>query len=487
MPLPPLFLARMETQLGDEYAAFLETYDQPPSVGLRVNTLKLTPEDFLALGPNFLTSTPSPSATRHSPSASSHPPRIPWSPAGFLLPPGSRPGKHPYHAAGLYYLQDPAAQAVAELMAPRPGERILDLAAAPGGKSTHIAALMQNRGLLVANDVHPRRVHTLARNLDRWGAHNAVVTNAMPDVLAARFGAYFDRVLVDAPCSGEGMFRKDPAARTEWQPKLVESCARRQDVILQDAARLVRPGGLLVYATCTFAPLEDEGTIARFLAAHPDFEIEPAPQFPGFDRGRPEWLTSTRTGSPGRTASPKGLEHAVRLWPHKAPGEGHFIALLRRGHSATPELPSLPSFAPSFPRSAAQVFSGFAAEALHWPPPRERLTLQGSYLYLVPEGLPDLSGLRVIRWGWWLGTVKKNRFEPSHALATGLRAADVRRTLSLTADDPALRRYLRGEVLPSDGAPGRVLVTVDGYPLGWGKRVRGRLKPRLPSWLRGMG
>jgi len=458
--LPTEFLSRMQAQLGTDYADFLASYDQPPDVGLRVNTLKLNPPKYESLAPNPLTP-------------------IPWCPAGFTVPPDSRPGKHPYHAAGLYYLQDPAAQAVAELLAPQPGERVLDLSAAPGGKSTHIAALMQNQGLLVANDVHPKRVRDLAKNIERWGARNVAITRAMPSQLVTHFGAFFDRVLVDAPCSGEGMFRKDPAARAEWLPKLVVSCAQRQDAILEDAAELVRPGGRLVYSTCTFAPEEDEGTLARFLTDHADFELIAAPQFPGFDKGRPDWLVDAD--------SDLGLEHTIRIWPHKAPGEGHFIALLHRSEAAIAYSDSQAQFQiPSLPTAVRGDFVEFAASTLNWQPPQERLALLGSYLYLLPDNLPDLRGLSIIHWGWWLGTAKKNRFEPSHALAMGLRTEDVRHSLLLKIDDPALLRYLRGEVLPCEGPNGWVLVAVDGFPLGWGKRVQGRLKSHLPTWLRRM-
>ncbi len=454
--LPPLFLSRMKDQLGDEYAAFLVSYDQPPDVGLRVNTLKLSPEEFKRVSPFQLTP-------------------IPWAPAGFVVPPNSRPGKHPYHAAGLYYLQDPSAMAVAELMSPRPAERVLDLAAAPGGKTTHIAALMGGGGLVVANDIHSRRAQVLAKNLERWGACNTVVLNETPPRLVEHFGAYFDRVVVDAPCSGEGMFRKDPEARAEWTPRLVESCAVRQDAILLDAAKLVRPGGVLVYATCTFAPEEDEGTIARFLDSHPQFELIASPQFSGFSSGRPDWLGERATGS-------QVLQRTVRLWPHKAPGEGHFIALLKKEDTGNRK--SMSPIPHTLPPEAGQYFQGFCDETLNWGPLEDRLALFGSHLYQIPSDCPDLHGLKVIHWGWWLGTMKKKRFEPSHALAMGLRAEDVHHTLPLKLDDPSVDSYLRGEVLASPGEKGWVLVTIDGFPLGWGKRVQGRLKTHLPKWLR---
>ena len=470
--LPEAFLSRMQVHLGDDYAAFLEGYNHPPDVGLRVNTLKLTPGQFMALASEL-----QPSGFFSSSTSPLTP--IPWVPSGFTLPPDARPGKHPYYAAGLYYLQDPAAQAVTELLAPQPGERVLDLAAAPGGKATHIAALMQSQGLLVANDTHPRRARDLARNIERWGARNVAITNETPPRLAAHFGAYFDRVLVDAPCSGEGMFRKDATIRSDWTPRLVETCAVQQDVILKDAARLTRPGGILVYSTCTFSPQENEGTLARFLEVHPDFELIPGSKFPAFDRGRSDWIDD---------ADPSlGLEHAVRLWPHQAPGEGHFIAILRRaGDVPMPLTAPAPLSIGTLPKYAADDFDRFSRETLAWRPPKNRLALLGSHMYILPDSLPDLKGLSVIHWGWWLGTSKKNRFEPSHALAMGLRADDVRHLLPLSAQQDELSRYLRGEVLTVEGPDGWVLVTVDGYPLGWCKRVRGRLKSHLPSWLRRM-
>ncbi len=455
--LPPLYLERMQKQLGDEYAAFLASYDEPPDIGLRVNTLKLSPEEFKAISPFQLTP-------------------IPWTPAGFTVPTDSRPGKHPYHTAGLYYMQDPAAQAVAELLAPQPGERVLDLAAAPGGKATHIATLMAGDGLLVANDLNQRRAQVLAKNLERWGTRNTVVLNETPTRLFEHFGAYFDRVVVDAPCSGEGMFRKDLDARTEWMPKLVHSCAVRQDAILADAAKLVSPGGMLAYATCTFAPDENEGTIARFLDSHPEFELIDSSHFPGSSSGRPEWLAENQKYP---------LERAVRLWPHLTPGEGHFIALLRKNdmvdHRSKSTRPNLPYSLSPEPK---RYFQHFTDETLNWQPPDDHLSLMGAYLYQIPEDCPDLHGLRVIHWGWWLGTMKKKRFEPSHALGMGLQADEVRRKLSFAVDDPEVEKYLRGEVLPSPGDDGWVLVTIDGYPLGWGKRVQGRLKTHLPKWLR---
>jgi NOL1/NOP2/sun family putative RNA methylase len=457
MMLPIAYLDRMKGMLGEEYDSFMAHYGDPPSVGLRVNTLKLNPQTFATLWPEVL-----------SP--------IPWTQSGFTLPPDSRPGKHPYHAAGLYYLQDPAAMAVAEVLDPQPGERVLDLSAAPGGKSTHLAAKLGDQGLLVANDIHPRRVKDLAKNLERWGTRNTIILNETPSRLAEHFGAYFDKVLVDAPCSGEGMFRKDPAARQEWTPKLVESCAIRQDGIMRDAARLVRPGGRLAYATCTFAPEEDEGTVTRFLQEHPDFQLVDI----AMPDGRvPEFTQQIEASYPPAVA------RTLRLWPHKVPGEGHFVALFQRLGNAygDPVRLAAANYGP-VPKEAASYLHSFLEDVMNWRPSMERLALHGTYLYQLPERMPELSGLRVIHWGFWLGMVKVKRFEPSHALALGLTPGDFQQVIDLTAADARIMAYLHGEVLPIPGPDGWVLVAVDGFPVGWGKRVQNRVKSHSPKWLR---
>ena len=463
--IPPAFLARMQRLMSAaEYADFLACYTRPISTGLRVNTLKISPQAFRRLAPFDLQ-------------------ELPWMEAGFLVQGESQPGKHPYHAAGLYYLQEPSAMAVAGLLAPRPGERVLDLSAAPGGKATHLAALMENQGLLVANEIHPRRAWELAENLERCGVRIAAITQESPEKLANRLGLFFDRVLVDAPCSGEGMFRKSAAARQEWSPALVEACAARQGLILDEAARLVRPGGVLAYSTCTFAPEEDEGVILRFLEKHPEFELSDPPRFAGFDPGRPEWSAP---------AADLPLERTVRLWPHRAVGEGHFIAVLQRSgvlHEMEYSLrkPDAPS------RPVVRTYLDFCRHNLSQTADAQGLFLEGSYLYRLSPYLPDLKGLKIIHPGWWLGTAKisggggPGRFEPSHALALGLQASDARRTLQLEPDSDEALRYLHGESLPDAGEDGWVLVCVNGYPLGWGKRVQGRLKNKNPHGLRWNG
>lgn len=455
--LPTPFLERLQSLLNAEaMAAFLQAMAQPPTVGLRVNPLKISPQAFRQrvewpLDP------------------------VPWCPEGFrLLDPDVRPGKHPYHAAGLYYIQEPSAMAPAALLAPQPGEWVLDLAAAPGGKTTHLAGRMAHQGLLVANDVQPRRLRELTHNLDRWGATNVLVVQALPGRLARVFGPRFHRVLVDAPCSGEGMFRKDPKSRSTWTPALVRRSAAMQLGILKAAARLVRPGGWLLYSTCTFEVEENEGVLTRFLETHRDFEPVPLPQYPGFEPGRPEALDP-----PG----PDTLRHAVRLWPHKVQGEGHFVALLQRTQGPEPE--ELPPWRPRVPAQARRLFQTFVQQNLTEPPvDDERLALIGAQLYALPLEIPQLPGLKIHRWGWWLGTVKRDRFEPAHSLALALQPHQVRQVLPLELDDPRLRAFFAGETWPDGGAEGWVLVTVEGFPLGWAQRSGGRIRSRAPKWLR---
>ncbi len=468
----------MRRLLGEQADAFLTCFQdaagsRPPFAGLRANTLKLTPGDLRSRLPFQLQP-------------------LPWTTSAFRLTetPEMQPGKHVYHAAGLYYLQEPSAMAAAGLLDPQAGERVLDLCAAPGSKTTHLAALMNGQGVLVANETHPGRVWELAENLERWGARNAIVTQESPARLAGRWRAFFDKILVDAPCSGEGMFRKSQAAIRDWNPEHTARCAQRQAAILDSAAQMLKPGGALLYSTCTFNPLENESVVALFLDRHPDFEIAPLQPATGFSPGRPDWLPPAE--------SRPDLAYAVRIWPHLAPGEGHFMALLRR-KTGSP-LPPNSAGKPRRPQkahtpAAFAAFQDFCRLNLQ-PcdcfdrPGGARLLQAGGYLYLQPPDAPDLSGLHVIHPGWWLGSFSagsdpaRQRFEPSHALALGLKREQAQRVLELPTSDPTLATYLRGEILERQMEDGWVLIAVDGFPLGWGKSVRGRVKNFYPRGLR---
>ena len=427
--LPEAFLQRMEAQLGSEYPAFLESLERPRAVALRFNPMK---------------------GERSALPFVREP--VPWEPEGFYYDPETRPGLHVYHEAGVYYLQEASAMAPMALLDPKPGERVCDLCAAPGGKTTQIAGRMLGQGFLVCNEINPKRAKILSRNIERMGVANALVTNEHPETLASRFPGFFDRVLVDAPCSGEGMFRKEEAAVTDWSQETVQMCARRQREILDSAARLVRPGGRLVYSTCTFAPEEDEETVAAFLEAHPEFTPEPV---------EAPWFV------PGENAS-------YRMWPHKLLGEGHFAAVLRKTQGESGEVPACPG------EKCPKAWESFAKE-LDITLPEGKAVSFGQSLYWAPMELPELNRLKVLRPGLELGTERKGRFEPAHALALWLKTCAV--TESFPPESPEMKAYLHGDVVPS-GKKGWCLVQAGGYTIGWGKGDGSVLKNHYPKGLR---
>lgn len=427
--LPAAFLDRMKSQLGEEYAEFLSSLERPRAVALRFNPLKGKLPEL-----PFVTQ------------------QVPWEPMGYYYDPQTRPGLHVYHEAGVYYLQEASAMAPVALLDPQPGERICDLCAAPGGKSTQIAGRMQGKGLLLSNEIHPARCKILSRNMERMGVANALITNEKPDRLAMRLPGFFDRVLVDAPCSGEGMFRKEEAAVTDWSPETVAMCARRQEDILEAAAKLLRPGGRLIYSTCTFSPEENEGVVEAFLSRHGEFE--------------PEQLEA-----PWFAPGPMG---SFRLWPHKLLGEGHFAAVLRKtggeeGPESVQKGEQLPKQWLSFSKELGITL------------PEGKAVSFGQTLYWAPVELPELKGLRVLRPGLELGEGKQNRFEPAHALALWLDNCG--QTEGYPWDSPQIKAYLHGDVLPSEKR-GWCLVRSDGYGIGWGKGDGRMLKNHYPKGLR---
>ena len=427
--LPQDFLERMKSQLGEEYPQYLESLERPRAVALRFNPLKGKQPDL-----DFVKEP------------------VPWEPMGYYYDPESRPGLHPYHEAGVYYLQEASAMAPVTLLDPQPGERICDLCAAPGGKSTQIAGRLKGDGFLLCNEYSPKRAKILSRNIERLGIANALVTNETPQNLAKHLSGYFHLVLIDAPCSGEGMFRKEEAAVTDWSRETVEMCARRQAEILDAGSQLVCPGGRLVYSTCTFAPEENEQAIAAFLERNPEFypETVSAP-----------WFATGENGS-------------FRLWPHKLLGEGHFAAVLRRRGSV--DVPEAPAVGEKLPRQ----WLDFAKE-LGIGLPRGKAVMFGQSLYWAPAEMPGLNRLKVLRPGLELGTVKKDRFEPAHALALWLQ--ECKNIHDLQSDSPEIAKYMHGETVPSD-RKGWCLVRVDGYSIGWGKGDKTVLKNHYPKGLR---
>jgi len=518
--LPDIFLQQMrELLLPGEFDAFCETYEQPTVRGLRLNKLK--PQS-VAFDFNTLAT-------------------VPWCAEGLYYNEETRPSKSIFHHAGLFYIQEPSAMCPVEVLKPMPGDRVLDLCAAPGGKSAQIAGHMMGAGLLVSNDASPTRSRALVKNLERLGVTNAVVTTELPKKLTGRFPEFFDKILVDAPCSGEGMFRRDADAVKAYTANKPDACVEMQTDILRYAARMLKPGGRLVYSTCTFNMKENENVIAWFLENNPEF-----------------CAVAIEHERLGISAGLGALSEAGRIFPHRAVGEGHFVALLEKKLHGEPrtEVVGAPFIAPGYLSEdirksdtnipmeiAGQVRNGGAGQSggygkdenrgnsgrgkqrpykegarsalspahslrpasrnltptlsnefaefckthitgVNFPP--EKIIAHGANLYLSPEPL-DLSGIRTARSGWFLGEVSKGRFIPSHALAMGLRREDVSHGVELSEENA--HRYLRGEsfeadeTLQNDKSKPWVMVCYHGYPLGWARLVQGRLKNNLPVGL----
>ena len=428
-PLPEAFVRYLAGRLGGELSDFLRSMDAPYRRGLRYNRRKGGD----AAAPGALDP-------------------IPWAADSVFLSPDSPAGAVPLHEAGAWYLQDPSAMLPPAALNVRPGERVLDLCAAPGGKSTALAAALAGQGLLVCNEPVPARAKILSRNIERMGVTNALVVSAWPDALAERWPEGFDAVLADAPCSGEGMFRRHPETRAEWRPESTAGCAARQREILHAAARLVRPGGRLVYATCTLNETENEDTVAAFLQAHPEFSLSPF-RLPGAD-------------------APEGL---FTCWPHRFPGEGQFAALLvKRGEGAA-ALPADRSL-PAPDRQQLRILSEFAGGALP-----EGLRMLGDTAVSLAE-IPRLQGLKVLRCGLHLGEIRGRLLAPDHAWA--LAAADLPFPRFPVTEAQAAA-FQAGEPLEApETLRGWVLPELSGFALGWGKASGGQLKNHYPKGLR---
>lgn len=473
--LPEKFLERMQNMLGEEYPEFLQSYDREECHTLRLNTLK-TNEKIFKQQVNFQLSP------------------VAWNQDGFYYDKDDRPGRHPYHDAGVYYIQEASAMAPVVYLEAQPGEKVLDLCAAPGGKTTQIGMAMKQKGILICNEIHPARAKILSENVERMGLKNAIVTNETPQKLRDAFPEYFDRILVDAPCSGEGMFRKNEEACEEWSLENVQMCADRQDEILECAARMLVPGGRMVYSTCTFAPAENEGSMQRFLKSHPEFELEEVVLFPGMEFARAEWAEYEKTVIQGIAGATEGvdkrgectdaydLKRAIRLWPHKLRGEGHFLAVLRKNGEHTDGKKE--KFQKGLSQKECKEYLEFKQENLMDFEENGIYIKFGDQLYLAPEHTPRLEGLKVLRPGLHLGTIKKNRFEPSHALALTLQNRQVKRVWNVAADSQTIADYLRGQTINAEGEKGWYLITVDNYGIGWGKLTGNVMKNHYPKGLR---
>lgn len=427
-PLNPAFVAQMEALLGAEAPAFCAALEAPAALALRVNPAR-------------------PAAGELRPLFARDP--VPWAENGYYLLPGARPGAGLSHFCGAFYVQEASAMLPAALLDVRPGQRVLDLCAAPGGKSSQLAAALGGEGLLISNEPEPKRAKVLAGNLERLGVPNAIVVNEYPEKLARKWPGFFDAVLVDAPCSGEGMFRREPDSRAQWQPNSPAGCAKRQAGILDRAAELLRPGGRLVYSTCTYNTAENEETVAAFLARHPEF-------------------------SPGDFSVP-GLSSIApgqwKIYPHRVRGDGQFAALLLKAPGPAPALrPPAPE------KAALALWKEFTAQFGFPGPGVPRMW--GEFLTLLPEDTPDLSGVRVVQPGLILAQARGRRLEPAHALAMALDSLP-----GAELSDEAALAFARGEAVPWEGR-GYLVARWRGMPLGWGKASDGLLKNHLPKGLR---
>ncbi|MDD6208797.1 MAG: RsmB/NOP family class I SAM-dependent RNA methyltransferase [Clostridiales bacterium] len=459
--LPEAFVERMKEMLGGEFEDYEASFEKPSYTGLRVNNRKLSTEQFEQISPFPLS-------------------RVPWTKNGFYYDGKDQPAKHPYYYAGLYYIQEPSAMTPAAILPVEPGDKVLDLCAAPGGKSTELAAKLNGTGVLVSNDISASRTKALLKNLELFGSDRCVVLNEVPDHLSQTFFEYFDKILIDAPCSGEGMFRKDAAIRKAWEKQGPDFYAKIQRSILDAAVQLLKPGGMMLYSTCTFSSVENEDSIIYALAKYPELSLVPVPKDYGFADGRVDLVSEEIPISEERK---KTIANTARLWPFRIQGEGHFVALLKKEGECQrgsfekkgihPDFVKLPKEILDFLSHTGCSFEGYRPE------------LHGERLFLIPEEIPDLKGLRVVRSGLFAGYDLKNRFEPSQAFAMTLDSSHWDNCLSLAASDPKVVKYLKGETLDlsEELKPGWVLVLVDGYPLGWGKYAKGRLKNKyLAGW-----
>ena len=456
--LPQAFLHRMEDMLGDDFEPFLAAYEQPRTYGLRVNTAKISCEEFEQIVPFEVK-------------------KIPWVSNGYFYNEDVRPSRCALYQAGLYYLQEPSAMTPASRIPVEPGEYVLDMCAAPGGKATAVGSALKGEGLLVANDISTTRARALLRNLELFGIPNLFVANEKPEKMVKNFPEFFHKILLDAPCSGEGMFRKEEALARDWTPEKSDELSVLQKELILQAADMLRPGGQLLYSTCTFAPNEDEEVVSYLLENRPDMELMELPAYEGFAPGVPAW----GNGDPV-------LSRCVHLFPHKMQGEGHFMALFcKEGRT---DLIGQFSYAKPNPdtRKWLELFfqeiglKTLGGQPFDW----NRVETRKDKVYYLPPVTDDFRGLTFLRNGLYLGDLKKNRFEPSEPFALALRKDDTDGIISLSVNDQRLTRYLKGETLniePEEAAhtKGWHLLCVEGYPLGFGKLVGKTFKNKYPA------
>ena len=488
--LPEQFKTRMKEYLGVSYEAFIASYETSEVKGIRLSSF------CRGDGPFAMGSLPlSVESVEGQNESGTNWQKVVWCDNGYFLNADDfneiRPGKHPLHEAGAYYIQEPSAMAPVAYMDIRPGDRVLDLCASPGGKSTQIAALLRGEGILVSNEIMPDRAKILSENIERMGVRNALVISEDPRNISDRFYGFFDKILVDAPCSGEGMFRRSDVAINEWSLENVANCAKRQEWILDEAAKMLRENGTLCYSTCTFSKEENELQIVNFLERHEEFSLGEMTKFEGMRSG---------------FAAGEYESVGVRIFPHEANCEGHYLCKLVKKRrmsgqesgchedKAVNKVMPLGGFEPELSKKDAADLKEmykffdetFSEESDFKEYIKERkITRFKDRVYLLPKECPKLDGLKVLRPGLHLGTILKNRFEPGHALAKCLSCYDVKRACILEPDGDEAKKYIAGETFNFDGdLPGWYVVFAGIYPLGWGKLTNSIMKNHYPKGLR---
>lgn len=443
--LPELFVCEMEKLLGEEMEAYLDSFDEERLYGLRTNRIKLGDRKAEDVLPFFLTP-------------------VPWTENGYYYDESLKPAKDVYYYAGLYYLQEPSAMAPAAILPVEPGDVVLDMCAAPGGKSTELGARLAGEGMLIANDISSSRAKALLKNLELFGIENICVTSEAPEKLLQAFPEFFDKILIDAPCSGEGMFRKDSSMINSWLKNGPDYYAGIQKEIVSNAVGMLKPGGLMLYSTCTFSKKEDEDIINYILENFTEMETVDIKGFEGAVRGI-------------------GVNGCIRIFPHKVKGEGHFIALLRKkDDNIRIQFPAMPVKTEKIPKELKEFLMLISREFSE-----ERFLIKNNMVYYIPEGFNPKCSLRYLRTGLLMGELKKGRFEPCQALAMALKPEEFNNIIDFKRDDERVIRYLKGETIilndSENTADGWCLVCVDGFSLGFAKGSKKMLKNKYyPGW-----
>ena len=473
MRLPEEYIKKMKRLLGNEYEDYLASLEQPMFHSLRVNTLKISVEDFLKISPFKL-----------SP--------VPWTENAFYYDASvDTPSKHPFYYAGLFYLQEPSATLPAATIPIEEGDKVLDICSAPGGKSTELAAKLKDTGLLVSNDISASRLKALQKNIEIFGAKNVLITCETPEKLSETFTAYFDKILIDAPCSGEGMFRKSSSMISAWELNGNEKFVEIQKSILKEVVKMLKPGGKILYSTCTFDPREDEDQVEYLMSLDDSLRISSFPMHQGFEPGHSDWC-SNGSGS-------AELNRTAHLFPHRINGEGHFVALLESDivEADDSKVSGFSHLSPYKVKAykGNEIIEDFLSHVL-LKFERSEIEFNKDKLFYISKGTPDVRGLRIMRQGVYLGELKKNRFEPSQSLAMILKADEFDNVISLSSTSQSVYKYLKGDTLDLEEVQkehpemdiqslrdGWILIAVEGFPLGFGKLNRGIIKNKyLPGW-----